>query len=215
MRIPQPPPPSSLAHKPQLHTRKNHHTYNGTRRLPQSTHVQVITHPTNNTPTSPTGATANPTDIDTPRYIITLHYAHNRACELYRTAYDIELLRRELGVLKHPPMGTNGDGNPGGSSSSSSKTTKGTGGDGNGDTAAAAAGERKRGGEGGCSSSAVCTRSCSCPCPCAEQGCDARDAAGVQSLLGDVLGKMRARDMRGEVPLEWFLKRRIGDCAGR
>ncbi|KAH6853729.1 hypothetical protein B0I37DRAFT_14151 [Chaetomium sp. MPI-CAGE-AT-0009] len=211
MRIRQPTPPSTLAHKPQLHTHKNHHTYNGIRRLPQSTHVRVITHhpANNNTPsssTTPTGTTTTgqtnadtDTDADTPRYVITLHYAHNRACELYRTAYDIAMLRRELAVLKHPiTWGT-----------SSSKTGPGIGSSGDAD-AAAVTGER-----GGGQCRTACTRSCSCPCPCVEQGCDARDAAGVQSMLGEALGKMKARDTRAEVPLEWFLKRRIGDCGGR
>ncbi|KAH6650791.1 hypothetical protein F5144DRAFT_598215 [Chaetomium tenue] len=208
MLIPQLPRPKTAAPvpKPQIHTHKNHHTYNGTLKLPQSTHVRIITEPpadnhnsSNNTRTKP--------DPRTPRYVITLHYPHNRACELYRTALDMKILQRALHVPAHSkPIKINNT-----SSSKPAPTTT---------TTTTTAGE---GGQGqvseGREKEPPCKRTCSCPCACAaaERQCDyAREAAAVQLMLGQALGKMEAaggeENGRVGVPMEWFLRRRLGDC---
>lgn len=79
------------------------------------------------------------------------------------------------------------------------------------------------------------TCSCPCACPCLNPrgeadhgdggegsghggGCwakEAREAGELNALLGIALGKIReGRDKGVEVPVEWFLRRRIGDCEG-
>lgn len=70
--------------KPQLHSRKHHHTYNGLRHLPTVTWVR------------------SPTLRNTERgdyilvYEIILYFGHNRACTIYRTWDDFRVLRRGL-----------------------------------------------------------------------------------------------------------------------
>ena len=241
MRIPQPPLPKktpALALKPQLHTHKNHHTYDGAHQLPQSTHVRLIpdhsdntinnTNPTNRTTTRKTSKTRKTktkteTDPPAPRYAITLHYAHNRACEIYRTSHDMDILRRALGVLAHPIPSPKekGSSNSKGSNGSNSTTTTTT------TIIITTTSEGRRASSDGPSPSprpspaaaaAACKRTCSCPCSCSKTRCEAREAreaAGVQQMLVAALARTGAGDTRVRVAMEWFLRRRMRDCGGR
>jgi len=79
----------SIPAKPQLHSAKCHHTYNGTRLLPITTWVR-----------SPTvredefGQWALVIEI-------VLYYDHNRACTIYRTWPDFEKLRANIPPWKN------------------------------------------------------------------------------------------------------------------
>lgn len=90
--------------KPQLHTQKNHNSYNGTRTLPIATRVRRQQRPI---PDSDSEAqttdkqerkpkhrskSREPED-ESPLYEITLYYPHNRACTIYRSRQDFLLLR--------------------------------------------------------------------------------------------------------------------------
>ena len=78
-----------LPAKPQLHSAKCHHTYNGTRTLPITTWVR-----------SPTVR-----ENEFGEYLlaieIVLYYDHNRACVIYRTFDDIQRLRDNIGSWKN------------------------------------------------------------------------------------------------------------------
>lgn len=71
--------------KPQLHSSKHHHTYNGTRCLPITTWVR-----------SPTVRATQLGGDFTFAYEIILYYEHNRACTVYRTWDDFRTLRKAL-----------------------------------------------------------------------------------------------------------------------
>ncbi|AEO70354.1 uncharacterized protein THITE_32255, partial [Thermothielavioides terrestris NRRL 8126] len=89
---------SRTARPPQIHTHKNHDTYNGVLRLPQMIHVHVSSRPQDRSRNS---TTASPTDSRQTYsyYTITLHYPHNRACEIYRSRDEVHLLRRKLSFI--------------------------------------------------------------------------------------------------------------------
>lgn len=77
------PYPPSNPKPPQIHTRKNHDTYNGTFHLPYATHVRV-TRVSNH-------------------YTIILFYPHNRACEIHRSYDDFLALDLALRQEEPPP----------------------------------------------------------------------------------------------------------------
>ncbi|KAK4240047.1 hypothetical protein C8A03DRAFT_13634 [Achaetomium macrosporum] len=188
-----PHPPS----KPQVHTRKNHDIYNGILHLPLTTHVRVDYdyYRPNNTNSN------RHHSPQYPRYIVTLTYAHNRACEIYRSHDDVVTLRQALLAAgchtTLPPQ-----------------------------PAAAAVGKSRS------SSKIDRSRACSCRCTCAV-ACpvvlpvqrrlrvvvdDTSAARELQQLLEEGLKKVREGGEgggRARVSVEWFLRRRVGDCGGR
>ncbi|KAK3694629.1 hypothetical protein B0T22DRAFT_452988 [Podospora appendiculata] len=91
MQITLPPTPSPIPTIPQLHSRKHHHTYNGTHSLPATTLVQLST-----LNSAPTNTDTDETEPLRPVYEVTLFYAHNRACTIYRTSDDFATLRNGL-----------------------------------------------------------------------------------------------------------------------
>ncbi|SPQ18167.1 3d966109-2415-469b-ab7f-5eadf8c21010 [Thermothielavioides terrestris] len=95
---------SRTTRPPQIHTRKNHDTYNGVLRLPQTIHVHASSRPQDRS-CNDTTTTASPTDSrQTYCYTITLHYPHNRACEIYRSRDEVHMLRRKLSsVMSRKP----------------------------------------------------------------------------------------------------------------
>ncbi|KAK4038743.1 hypothetical protein C8A01DRAFT_47692 [Parachaetomium inaequale] len=226
MLIKQPPSSSPHVLNPQLHTRKNHHTYNGALHLPESTHVQVIPHHLRATATTTTttttsnnsnnacNSTTTLTKANRRRYLITLYYAHNRACELRRSADDVLVLRQALDTAGCAAQGIGtvarlGEAGSGGSSSSSSPSR------GGGCTSS----RSNKTGTGGSDDDDVpaeqripCPRTCSCLCPCAVRGPDVQSAMEVNYMLGAALKKVEKGDVMARVAVEWFLRRRIGDC---
>ncbi|KUI62272.1 hypothetical protein VP1G_09386 [Cytospora mali] len=77
----QPHAPNPLL-RPQLHSRKCHHTYNATRCLPRAVWVR----------------SARTREEDSVLvYEVLLYYDHNRACTVYRTWDDFRQLRAGLG----------------------------------------------------------------------------------------------------------------------
>lgn len=104
-------PISSLA-RPQLHSRKCHHTYNATRCLPRAVWVRSLRINYINYPSlvrdkhrqplhSHDGGSGEGGDggACTLAYEILLYYQHNRACTIYRTPQDVRRLRSGLGRL--------------------------------------------------------------------------------------------------------------------
>ncbi|KAK4158486.1 hypothetical protein C8A00DRAFT_28495 [Chaetomidium leptoderma] len=169
MLINRPHPPSILhaTTKPQLHTLKNHDTYSGVRDLPLATHVRVDRRNTS------------------VRYIITLSYAHNRACSLSRSPDDVRLLTQNMAAATRrppqpppPPPPPPVQGPPP-------------------------------------TSPSPCSRVCSCPCPCSVRGADAQSAADLNQLLEAELEKGRKWGGAAVgVSVKFFLRRRMEDCAG-
>lgn len=86
--------PSNTLPKPQLHSRKCHHTYNATKCLPRAIWVRSLRFddPDLNDELDVSG---NCTLV----YEILLFYNHNRACTIYRTPDDFRLLKSGLGRL--------------------------------------------------------------------------------------------------------------------
>lgn len=85
--------------KPQLHSRKCHHTYNGTRCLPQAVWIRSLRF---GDPDALNQAHHHPLDLNrgdhcTLFYEILLYYQHNRACTIYRTPEDFRKLKGALG----------------------------------------------------------------------------------------------------------------------
>ena len=78
--------------KPQVHSKRCHHTYNGARHLPLTTWVR-----------SPTvrGIYDDDDDKCTLVYEIVLFYKHNRACIIYRSWDDFRRLKNGLPVWKN------------------------------------------------------------------------------------------------------------------
>ncbi|KAK3898946.1 hypothetical protein C8A05DRAFT_18540 [Staphylotrichum tortipilum] len=227
------PPNHHHAHpKPPIHTLKNHDAYNGILHLPLATHVAIIhnhnSHPNNRPEHQP--------DQDKYAYKITLQYPHHRACHITRSPADILTLCARLAAAgcvtpatasSHTittttvSLPSNGpeitpDSHKTVSLSSSSSRS------------AMRASWLRR-----------CSCLCSCPCPCLAQrgkkgdedggggggggdgcrgGCTkaARQAGELNALL--VMALERVGEGRGDqgiaVPVEWFLRRRIGDCEG-
>lgn len=86
--------PSNTLPKPQLHSRKCHHTYNATKCLPRAIWVRSLRF----------GDADLIHELDvggdcTLVYEILLFYKHNRACTIYRTPDDFRLLKSGLGRL--------------------------------------------------------------------------------------------------------------------
>jgi len=75
--------------KPQFHSAKCHHTYNGTRVLPKASWVR-----------SPTVRDTGDGDYALV-YEIVLYYKHNRACTIYRSWEDFTKLRNNLALWKN------------------------------------------------------------------------------------------------------------------
>lgn len=71
----------TLKTKPQLHTKKCHQTYNGTRTLPRAIWIR----------------SQHFRDPDPVVYEILLYYKHNRACTIFRTAEDFRNLKYGIG----------------------------------------------------------------------------------------------------------------------
>ncbi len=82
----QPPIPT----KPQFHSARCHHTYNGTKVLPVATWVR-----------SPTVRDAGDGQYALV-YEIVLYYSHNRACTIYRAYDDFTKLRGHLEPWERP-----------------------------------------------------------------------------------------------------------------
>ncbi|KAI0599323.1 hypothetical protein F4775DRAFT_120605 [Biscogniauxia sp. FL1348] len=74
--------------KPQLHSRKHHHIYNGVGRLPRNCWVR-----------SPTLCNTAYEDYALV-YEIILYFDHNRACTIYRSWEDFERLRKTMAPWK-------------------------------------------------------------------------------------------------------------------
>lgn len=80
--------------KPQVHSRKCHHTYCATRQLPRALWVSSLRF---------SDADFNQ-ELDLSKectlfYEIILYYDHNRACTIYRTPDDFRLLKSGIGNL--------------------------------------------------------------------------------------------------------------------
>lgn len=90
---PQTAPIISLA-KPQLHSRKCHHTYNATRQLPRALWIRCLRF----------GSADLTPQLDLSKectlfYEVVLYYDRNRACTIYRTPDDFRLLKSGIGKL--------------------------------------------------------------------------------------------------------------------
>lgn len=84
--------------RPQLHSRRCHHTYNATRLLPRAIWVRslCLSDPgpdLQDLTTATTTLAAAPVERATVSYEILLYYDHNRACTIYRTPGDVRRLR--------------------------------------------------------------------------------------------------------------------------
>ncbi|KXJ92447.1 hypothetical protein Micbo1qcDRAFT_162731 [Microdochium bolleyi] len=98
------PPQLGLAlqlERPQVHSRKHHHVYNGSGRLPVDTWVR-----------SPTVYAYDDDDLMESHhcnsdhnlvYEVVLYFGNNRACTIYRTRADFERLRRSIAPWKTGP----------------------------------------------------------------------------------------------------------------
>jgi hypothetical protein len=144
----------------------------------------------------PSRNTSNTSNTDNPanfRYIITLYYAHNRACEIYRSTNQVLTLKHTLvaavkyGVTPKPPSPNDA-------------------------LSRALAGGSMRPAPG----YPLCCRKCShpCLCPALVQGVDARSASEFNQLLEDALARAGAGNNGVKLTLGWFLRRRLGDCGG-
>ncbi len=188
-----PPGPPSKQPKPPLHTRKNHDSYNGTLHLPLATHTQYL----------PASHSSNPC------YLITLAYPHNRACTLFRTPADVLTLRQGLAAAASNPAlegkddNSHGDEHDGNNNNDSKRVVT------TADLPAATETERTW--------CRACVQSCSCACTCADGGGgrpEAQLARDVNLMLGQAVKKVKNRQGGGKVVVEWFLRRRFGDCEG-
>ncbi|KAK3957102.1 hypothetical protein QBC32DRAFT_366485 [Pseudoneurospora amorphoporcata] len=154
--------------KPQLHTQKNHNSYNGTRTLPIATRVRPLHKPTSNYDSRPQDKDDQKlesnrilTEEESPLYEITLYYPHNRACTIYRSRQDFWLLRTGLS-----------------SRSSSSAPQR------------------------------LSTPPSHNIAKCED---DSKEVAKWDSLLRKGLERF-AKNGHGRYSVEWFLRRRLGDC---
>ncbi|KAK3394127.1 hypothetical protein B0H63DRAFT_37212 [Podospora didyma] len=77
----------SVPSKPQLHSRKHHHTYNSTRHLPIAT---LVRYPAVRRQTAGHGSEYALV------YEVMLYYERNRACTIYRSLADFARLRKGL-----------------------------------------------------------------------------------------------------------------------
>lgn len=85
--------PVSLA-KPQVHSRKCHHTYNATRELPRALWIRSLRFGD-----ADFNQTLDLTKECTLFYEIVLYYKHNRACTIFRTPDDFRMLKSGIGKL--------------------------------------------------------------------------------------------------------------------
>lgn len=159
--------------KPQLHTQKNHSSYNGTRTLPIATRVRRQNKPPTLDPDSQTQDNGDQkrkskrrsklrrTEDESPLYEVTLYYPHNRACTIYRSREDFWLLRTGI----------------------SSR------------------------------SSSAAPQPLSTPPSDGIKKCEdeTKEVAKWDSLLRKGLERF-AKNGHGRYSVEWFLRRRLGDC---
>lgn len=91
-------PPLTHPTKPQLHSRKCHHTYNATRFPPRAIWVRSLRFGDADVEHFHLGGggAANTALV---HYEILLYYGHNRACTIYRTPEDCRRLRLGIGRL--------------------------------------------------------------------------------------------------------------------
>lgn len=125
MQLEQPNPPFSSLARPQLHSRKCHHTYNATRCLPRAIWVRSLrvkglelVMNKHRHQLCDGGRLGGGDGGDCAlAYEILLYYQHNRACTIYRTPEDVRRLRSGLGRLSSsspPPRdGLGSGGSPG------------------------------------------------------------------------------------------------------
>ncbi|KAK3356195.1 hypothetical protein B0H65DRAFT_70693 [Neurospora tetraspora] len=163
---------SETRFKPQLHTQKNHNSYNGTRTLPIATRVRAQHKPRPDSDSqaqdkdrqkrkSKRRSKSRSQEDESPLYEITLYYPHNRACTIYRSREDFSSLRTGL-------------------SSRSSSTAP--------QPLATQPSYNKTEGEGG-----------------------PKEVAKWDSMLRKALERF-AKSGHGRHSVEWFLRRRLGDC---
>lgn len=81
--------------KPQVHSRKCHHTYSATRQLPRALWIRSLRF----------GDADFNQELDLTKectlfYEIVLYYDHNRACTIYRTPDDFRTLKSGIGKLQ-------------------------------------------------------------------------------------------------------------------
>lgn len=158
--------------KPQIHTQKNHSSYNGTRTLPIATRVRPrpdtksehdcqAQYKDQRKRKSKRKSRITGQDDESPLYEVTLYYPHNRACTIYRSREDFSLLRTGLHSrssstapqpLATPPL---------------DNTT--------------------------------------------ETEADPKEVARWDSLLRKAIERF-AKNGHGRYSVEWFLRRRLGDC---
>lgn len=96
----QPQRPRGLPRRPQVHSSKHHHTYNGVRSVPSATWVrsQAVRQAQPESPMKEEALAVH--------YEIILYYPRNRACTIYRTLDDFEQLRQSLPELKDSGEGS-------------------------------------------------------------------------------------------------------------
>ncbi|KAK3395923.1 hypothetical protein B0T20DRAFT_455716 [Sordaria brevicollis] len=148
---------------PQLHTSKNHNSYNGIRTLPIATRVQCDEGKRGKRKShkrTRSTRTANQDD-DYPLYEVTLYYPHNRTCTIYRSREDFSLLRTGLHSRS--------------------------------------------------SSAAPQSLSTAPPDDKTEADGDLKEVARWDTLLRKALERFAKRG-HGRHSIEWFLRRRLGDC---
>ncbi|KAH7031166.1 uncharacterized protein B0I36DRAFT_362903 [Microdochium trichocladiopsis] len=85
--------------RPQVHSRKHHHVYNGSGRLPLATWVRSPTIITLDDPTDPAHCDINHILV----YEVVLYFGSNRACTIYRSRADFERLRQTITPWKTGP----------------------------------------------------------------------------------------------------------------
>lgn len=234
MVVKQFPPAITKPKPPQLHTHKNHDTYNGLLHLPHTTHVRISDHVD---PRLQTTTTTSSPGVTCTTYIITLQYRHNRACEIVRSHADVCKLRQQLDLnpcLDQNLATTRGqEAKPDACVNVGGRRKGGGDDDIGGETSTDRSGRSECDGSsskwqqtdparaGTCSSSMVrasCHRACACACSCGlALGPDALAARELGELLEGTLERLRkGYDGDGvRIVVEWFLRRRAGDCGGR
>lgn len=115
MQLDVPKGPLAALARPQLHSRKCHHTYDATRCLPRAIWVRSLRISGLDLMTRSDGreqsmARDDDEEQDGSRagdcavaYEILLYYQHNRACTIYRTPEDVRRLRLGVGPLPSGP----------------------------------------------------------------------------------------------------------------
>ncbi|TPX11219.1 uncharacterized protein E0L32_001037 [Thyridium curvatum] len=100
----QPQRPRGLPRRPQVHSSKHHHTYNGVRSVPSATWVRSQA-ARQAQPESPMKEEALVV-----HYEVILYYPRNRACTIHRTLEDFEQLRQSMPELKDSSSEASADG---------------------------------------------------------------------------------------------------------